>query len=503
MGQTVIDFLKFTAQKFPNKIACIDDQEECTYEQLWCESDLIAANLCKYIQLGSPVPIFMKKSCETLKLLWGVIKAGGCYCVIDPSFPSTRVHSMLETLGTEYIVCSSKANEKKLPESIKKIEYEELCVCSDSNSDYIMRKDRIYDTLPIYIMFTSGSTGVPKGVVVAHGAVSNFISEFTHDFNISETDIIGNQAPWDFDVSVKDIFSAAKVGATLRIIHKKYFSLPMDLAKLLEDSKVTVLIWAVSALCILSSSGVLARSKPSKIQKIIFSGEVMPIKQLITWKKIYPDALFVNVYGPTEITCNCTYYVVPDIDETSVLPIGKPFHGENVFLLDEHDEVISDNNVNIMGEVCVAGNNLALGYYANPKETNLHFVQNPNNKFYRDIIYRTGDLAYYNKERNLCYSGRKDFQIKHMGHRIELMEIEGYMETHANITNSRCVYFNNEIWAVYTGDIESKEVEKYLRKKLPPFMIPSKYIKKMSMPYNSHGKIDRNVLKQEIERGEY
>lgn len=497
MGKTVIDFLRDVVNKFPDKVACIDDEEQCTYRQLWDASGIIATNLYGRIKVGQPMPVYMKKSCNTLKLIWGIIRAGGCYCIVDAALPEVRIHDILKVIDATSIICSLQSANKKLPEYIQILTYEELCKQNKPEKVY---DNMIYDTLPLYIMFTSGSTGVPKGVVVSHGAVANFISEFVNCFKICEEDIIGNQAPWDFDVSVKDIFTAARTGATIRIISKKYFSFPMDLAKLLVESKVTILTWAVSALCILSSSGVLDKHRPQFIRKVIFSGEVMPIKQLQIWKKRYPDAQFVNVYGPTEVTCNCTYYILNEVEDMQVIPIGQPFYGERVFLLDENNEIISKELPDAIGEICVSGNNLALGYYGNEEETNKHFIQNPNNKCYRDIIYRTGDLAYYNAQGELCYSGRKDFQIKHLGHRIELNEIEGRIEKCDGVIVARCVYTDQKIHAIYSGTVSTTDLDRYLRKKLPSFMIPSKYVQKERMPYNLHGKIDRNALREEIER---
>ena len=269
---------------------------------------------------------------------------------------------------------------------------------------------------------------------------------------------------------------------------------------MLEQSKVTTLTWAVSALCILSSSGIMEKIKLSHLKRVIFSGEVMPVKQLNIWRQLYPDVMFVNVYGPTEVTCNCTYHIIDrNTAYDHVIPIGKPFDGDTVFLLDEKNRIIKVDMINLAGEVCVSGSRLAVGYYNNPKETESKFVKNPIDNTKKGLIYRTGDLAYYDENGDLCYAGRKDFQIKYMGHRIELMEIEQSLEQYTGIVNARCIYKNKKIYALYTGTAEEKEVRKFLRTQLPMYMIPDSFIKKQVMPYNLHGKIDRRRLEEEIE----
>ena len=488
---TVVDYLKNSYLNYPDRIACIDDKESLTYKELYESSDIVASNLLDKISVGTPVPLIMKKSCQALVIMWGIIKAGGCYCVIDAMQPKVRIESIITTLDSKFVIAKNESAKKLENLSCKVISPEDLLINNDKaieNTDHV-------DTDPLYIMFTSGSTGVPKGVIVNHRSVIDFIDQFTALFGFSCEDVIGNQAPWDFDVSVKDIFSAAKVGAALRLIPKKYFSLPVDLVNLLDRDKVTTLTWAVSALVILSSRGALEKKAPKYINKVLFSGEVMPVKQYNIWRSFYPDALFVNVYGPTEITCNCTYHTVEGIyPENAVIPIGKAFPNERVFLLSDNDTLISPDNKNVEGEICVSGTAVVIGYFNNTEETNKRFVQNPLNNLYPEIIYRTGDLAYYNDDKDLVYTSRKDFQIKHMGHRIELSEIDRCINRNENVNMSCTIYQDEKIIAFVEGTIEEKVLIAELRKTLPVFMIPSEFKFVKSMPFNNNGKIDRKAL---------
>ena len=312
--------------------------------------------------------------------------------------------------------------------------------------------------------------------------------------------MIGGQAPFDFDVSVKDIYPAMKVGATLEVIPKKFFSVPKKLLDFLDDRKVTSLTWAVSALCILSTLKGFRYKVPKSIRRVMFSGEVMPVKHLNYWRHWLPDALYVNLYGPTEITCNCTYYIVDRaFTEDELIPIGEAFHNERVLLLDEEEHPVTEPGR--LGEICVLGTALALGYYRNEERTDQAFVQNPLNRCYPELMYRTGDLGRYDDRGDLYYITRKDFQIKHMGHRIELGEVEAALQALDGILRVCCIYDepNTKILAFYVGEPKAKEIIERLTERLPRFMIPNIFRKVEAMPLTKNGKIDRRVLMEEYQ----
>ena len=356
-------------------------------------------------------------------------------------------------------------------------------------------RSKAIDTDPLYANFTSGSTGVPKGVVVSHRSVIDFIRVFTGLFDFSEMDIIGNQAPFDFDVSVKDIYSSIRMGATLVIIPRKYFSKPVELLDFICEKKITTMTWAVSALCLITTFHGLDYKVPETVNKILYSGEVMPLKHLKEWMSHLPNTKFVNVYGPTEITCNCTYHIIDrDRDYEGGVPVGKAFPNEHVFLLAEDNTEVTDTDV--AGEICVRGTALALGYYRAKEQTDKSFVQNPLNDAYIDMIYRTGDLGKYNEAGEIVFCGRKDFQIKHMGHRIELEEVEAAMAKIEGIERVCCVFdeAKSKLYGFYIGDMDKKELHKRMSEKLPAFMIPNALRKVEEMPLTKNGKIDRKLL---------
>ena len=231
---------------------------------------------------------------------------------MDTKQPASRLQQILGILDSDVIVTSEKylKDLEKLEFKGKVLMAPDLAAEQENEAVLNEIREQALDVDPLYGIFTSGSTGVPKGVVVGHRSVLDFIDCFTELFDITDKDVMGNQAPWDFDVSVKDIYSGLKTGATVQIIPKQLFSFPMKLIDYLIEREVTTLVWAVSALCIISTLNGFEYKVPDKIKKILFSGEAMPVKHLNIWRKYLPDVMYVNIYGPTEITCNCTYYIV-------------------------------------------------------------------------------------------------------------------------------------------------------------------------------------------------
>ena len=361
--------------------------------------------------------------------------------MLNPELPNSRLKQILEVLNAD-IILTDKNNvdiAKEISNNENILEVEELIESSIDDDKLQKIREQMLDMDPVYVNFTSGSTGTPKGVVISNKSIIYFINTFTEKFNINENDIIANQAPFDFDVSVKDIYSSLKAGATLVIVPRRLFSQPAKLLDYICENNATTMIWAVSALCLITTFHGLDYKVPKSVNKILFSGEIMPIKHLKQWIEHLPNAMFVNVYGPTEITCNCTYHIIDKaLPYEKNIPIGKSFDNEKVFLLDENNcEIVEKQKT---GEICVKGSALALGYYNNVNQTKEKFVQNPLHNNYMDLIYKTGDLGYYDDNNELNFAGRKDFQIKHMGHRIELEEIEIAIGKIEKIQRACCLY---------------------------------------------------------------
>lgn len=497
--KNVLEYLEKTAEENSKKIAVIEENKKCTYLELLEKSKRVGSSLLNYISPREPVAIVMEKGINALYTFFGTVYAGGFYCLLNPELPSSRLEKIIEKLEAKIIVTDENnieiAHQIAKNQTILKIEEIQNTNINEEKLDKI--RARTLDVDPLYANFTSGSTGTPKGVVVGHKSVIDFIDIFTQKFNICKDDIVGNQAPFDFDVSVKDIYSCLKTGATLVVIPKKMFSRPANLLDYICENNVTTLIWAVSALCLITTFHGLDYKVPQKVNKILFSGEVMPIKHIREWIKYLPNATYVNLYGPTEITCNCTYHVVEkDLKYEKQIPAGKTFENEQVFLLDEENKLVTEKEK--IGEICVKGTALALGYYKDKEQTENRFVQNPLNDKYIDMIYKTGDIGYFGEDENLYFCGRKDFQIKHMGHRIELEEIERAMEKINGIERACCIYKEekSKIYGFYIGNVLKSELHDKLKEELPIYMIPNVLTQVEEFPMNKNGKIDRKQLKE-------
>lgn len=501
MYYNVLQFLEQSAKRYPQKIALADEADSVTYFEYLTGAKKLGSYIAAELNgtINRPVAVLIDRNIKSILAFMGILYSGNFYVPIDAAMPEERIRLIKSTLNPVMVI-DTRSSGVPLPNAL---ELERILESAKLDETLLAQiRQNAIDTDPVYAIFTSGSTGIPKGVVISHKSVIDLAEAFYETFSFTDNLVFGNQAPFDFDVSVKDIYSALKCGASLEVLPKKLFKMPKLLVNYLKDRKINTLIWAVSALRIVSDFKTFESVEAPDLKYVMFSGEVMPIRVLNHWMEHAPNAKYINLYGPTEITCNCTYYEVRrrfSLDER--LPAGKAFINSRVLLLDEQRREITEKYKH--GEICVAGTGLALGYWNDPDRTNDVFIQNPMIPLCESKIYATGDIGYYDENGDIVFSSRKDHQIKHMGHRIELGEIEAALNSIPFITISCCVYDtkNERITCFYEAESECKKgIIAELAKKLPKYMWPNVYIHCDELPMNKNGKIDRAALGRGLKR---
>lgn len=501
MQNHVMDYLDITVKRVPDKIAFANESDALTFRQVYDQNRSIATFLAGQGLYKEPVVVFMNKHPKTITAFFGVINAGCFYVPIDEEMPRVRIDLILENLKPRAIICDEKTAEiaKEFTFEGKLYLYDEISRTQADAFTLQQIRDKAIDTDPIYVVFTSGSTGIPKGVAACHRSVLDYIEQLSETLEFNEDTVFGNQTPLYFDACLKELYPTLKFGATTYLVPKSLFMFPIKLVEFLNEHKINTICWVVSALTMISAFGAFNKVKPEYLHTIAFGSEVFPIKQFNLWRSVLPDAKFTNLYGPTEGTGMCCYYKVDrefELDE--VIPIGRPFKNTEIILLNDKNERAGEGEP---GEICIRGTSVTLGYFNNPEKTKEVFVQNPLNTAYPEFIYRTGDIGKYNERGELIFVSRKDYQIKHMGHRIELGEIEVNVNMLEGIKLSGCIYDTEKgkIVLYYVGDMESKELTTLLKEKLPRYMIPN-YVEKLDeMPLTANGKINRVFLKQKYQ----
>lgn len=501
MKRNILEYLEDAAKTHPDKRAYFSEDMALSYKEVLLRAKSIGTKLIKKLAVtGRPILVNMDKSPLCLTAYWGTVYSRCFYVPLDTGMPEYRISLIVENLKPAAVITDMAHFDDARKFCGNVFLYEEMVETSVDEEAISAVRSSSLDKDPVYVLYTSGSTGVPKGVVVSHASLIDYIEAFTNEIPLSEDDIIANQAPFYFDASLIDIYCTLKLKASMGIVPLEYFSIPIKLLEYLEEHKITAVRWVPSALKLVYTFKGLKSLKPSYLKTIIFGAEAMPTKCYNYWKENYPEVTFVQIYGPTEITGVCTYYIVDkDYSDDETIPIGKAFKNTEVFLLDDEDNLIKRPNV--PGEICVKGSCLALGYYNAVEKTNEVFTQNPLNPYYPEKIYRTGDLAKLNEDRQFVFISRKDSQIKHMGHRIELGEIEMVVSSLPGVKNVCCLYNQEKqkIVLFYESDsLDDIKLTEELKTRLVRYMIPNVFRKMDSLPLLKSGKVDRQTLKSMI-----
>ena len=499
--KNILELLELNAKKYENKTAFVDENESLTYGELLDASRRIGTALAVLSKHNSPIAIYFDKSVRTVAAMLGVVYSGNFYVVVDSEMPAERIGKIFETLKPAAIITDNAHLEAAETLGVEEIFVFGKQLKTEADDAVLASiRARQIDTDPLYALYTSGSTGMPKGAIINHRNVLAYSKWASETFGISEKTVFGNQTPFYFSMSVTDVYSTLRTGATLVIIPKTYFTFPIKLIEFLNSFGVNTIYWVPSALSIVANFKLFDFMKPEKLRTVLFAGEVMPTKQLNYWiNNLGDDVLYANLFGPTETTDICTYYVVDrKFADDEPLPIGKHCDNCDVFIINEKGEEAA---VGEEGELYARGSFLSAGYYNNPEKTAAAFVQNPLNTAYPEIVYKTGDLVREAENGEIMYICRKDYQIKHMGYRIELGEIETAASSVEGMQECACVYDekNDKIVLFYSARrLKEDKLLEVLSTKLTSYLMPNRLEKLATMPHNQNGKIDRKLLKNSL-----
>jgi D-alanine--poly(phosphoribitol) ligase subunit 1 len=507
MQINVIEYLENGALvRCPDKVAVIDGEKTYTFAQLAdaarrCARDIIALKDL----IRRPIAVFLPKGAATVIADLGIIYSGNCYMNLDTKSPAPRIRSILDNVGPVMVITS-----RELAPSVRALGREDggLLLIEDAlesgppaGSDLLRRRlDAVIDADPLCIINTSGSTGIPKAVVMSHRNVIDFMDWVMDELRLDGSETIGSLSPFYFDIYTLELYLSLAKGATIDVIPEQLSMFPVRLVEYLARHSVSFIFWVPTIMVNISNLGLLDKVDVTSLHKILFAGEVFPTKHLNYWRQHLPQATFVNLYGPIEITVDCTYYIIDrEFRDDEPLPIGRPRRNVDIVILNDKNEPAG---VNQEGELCVRGSSVALGYWNDAAKTEQVFTRNPQNPNFPELIYRTGDTAYWNERGEIMFVGRKDYQVKHLGYRIELGEIEHAALAVKGLGNA-CVLYDKakkEITLFYeaSGEASPASIRQELSRSLPKYMLPTVFQCMEALPRNSNGKIDRQRLAAEF-----
>lgn len=499
--KSLIEYLERSADVFPNKTALRYEDEIVTYADLRQRSKKIASGIIPLKDDGElrSVAVFLPRGTLPIICYMGILYAGLAYVPMNYALPDNRIENTFNTLQPLCVITDDENKER----------ISKLCKCpvftaetlseTEINSEIISETQRnVCDCDPAYVMFTSGSTGEPKGVTVSQRGVIDYVDSMLCEFKIDENTVIGMQSPLYFDISVFDIYVGFCCGAEIVIIPEKIFMFPNMVPQYVNDFNINLIYWVPTVFDGLVANGVLYDCPFKKVDTIIFAGEAMRNSTLNVLRKTHSNCSFTNLYGPTETSViSMIYKVEKEFKDEEPLPIGRACKNSSAFIIDESgNEITADG---IRGEIVLGGIGVGLGYWGNFEISDRAFIQNPLNSSYFDRVYKTGDIGYY-KDGIMMFAGRSDSQIKHRGNRIELSDIECAACAVENVSGACAVYDSEKSEIVLF--IESRDqwnLRKFnleLKKHIPSYMLPAKIHILDSLPHTPNGKTDRVTLKK-------
>ena len=501
---SILTNLENSASIFGDKPAYRDGGKELSFKELRRLSRSVATVIAGIVNREEPVAVIAGRNMYTPACYLGIAMAGCFYAPMDPSAPDARLKQILGVINADVLIADRDHYDR-----VKDLGFEGRVILAEdamsAEPDDALIEERMWsitDASPIYVLFTSGSTGVPKGVLTSHHSMMSYLEGLLDVIGLDDTDIIGNQAPFDYIAAIRDMYLPLITGAETVILDPSEFAMPQRLVGSLAKAGVTTLCWSATGLEIPARLGAFDEESYEDgmtlppLRRVVFSGSVISNPLLRKWQDAFPDTVFINQYGPTEATGSCTYHVIDHpVEADEVIPIGKAYHNYQMLILtDDNKEAAPGEH----GEICVRGPALALGYYNAPEQTAKSFVENPLEHTRKETIYRTGDIGYTDEEGVMWFLGRKDRQFKHLGHRIEPEEIEQKAMQIDGIEDCSVVYNADQkkIYMFYTGTATSKEIALFMRHELQSYMVPGRIKNLEEMPRLPNGKLDRKAIEK-------
>lgn len=491
--ETLISMLERKVKEIPDATALIYKTDRMTYREFWDRSEVMANYLLNHqVSAGDIVGIACRRSFDMMIGIFGILKAGAAYLPVDSSYPEERITYIIENSGISVMLMQREYT------GLFDWGVEIVCL-EDCEELSLSEKKRLTENQPesmAYMIYTSGSTGKPKGVMVSHGSAVNLVYAMQYLYPADQSGALLQKTTVTFDVSVSEIFGWIPGGSKLVLLEQGDEKDPEKIIHAIRENGITHINFVPSPLQAFLSVLTEAHVKVlNRVSYIIAAGEVLTADLVQLFYKITDGPVLENLYGPTEATVYATGFSTKDCQLGEPVPIGRALPGYQAIVVDEENRLLP---AWITGELCLSGTGIALGYWNNEKTTKEKFIDSPE---LGSIMYKTGDLAFRDENGIFYFVGRKDEQVKIRGYRIELREVEHTIGRHKDVENAAVIAVPNEVggeiraFVVYKKTVADKEMNAFLRKWIPDYMLPSVYVACRELPYNTRGKLDRNSLK--------